>query len=221
MQGARCRCKVQGDPVKRKASNQRYQQSDKGKAAKQRYDQTDQGKARKQAYSQSDQGKAAKQAYSQTDQGKAAKQAAKQRAASAAVASAAASASASLAFVTELKKLTHAQRVSDYFSEEELAAAADQVPYCPFYYSGGNEFRSCSPAEPRFLADSRRGRGGEEAFHQISRQCTGGPAGDAGWVQAYVDGCWTFQQVFVIPGDKGKAIALVVGLGTKVMWRAT
>jgi hypothetical protein len=158
------------DPVKRKASNQRYAQSDKGKADAQ-------------AYAQSDQRKAAQQRYNQTDQGKAAQQAAKQRAASAA--------SASLAFVAELKKLTHAQRVSDYFSEEELAAAADQVPYCPSYFSGGNEFRSCSPADPRFLEDSRRGRGGEEAFHQISRQCTGGPAGEAGWVQAYADHRWT------------------------------
>jgi hypothetical protein len=33
--------------------------------------------------------------------------------------------------------------------------------------------------------------------------------GDAGWVQAYVDGCWTFQQVFVFPEETGKAIALV------------
>jgi hypothetical protein len=106
------------DPVKRKASKQRYNQSDKGKATAQAYDQSDQGKAAAQA---------ARQRYNQSDKGAKAKAAAK----------AAASASASLAFVTKLKKLTHAQRVSDYFSEEELAAAADQVPYCPFYYGRG------------------------------------------------------------------------------------
>jgi hypothetical protein len=95
------------DPVTRKASNQRYNQSAKGKAAQKAYSQTDQGKARKQA-------------YDQTDQGKARTQRAKQRAASAAAERAASAASASLAFVTELKKLTHAQRVKAYFSQEEL-----------------------------------------------------------------------------------------------------
>jgi hypothetical protein len=79
------------DPVTRKASQQRYNQSDQGKAAKQRYNQSDQGKA------------TAQRAAS------AAAERAAERAASAA--------SASLAFLTELKKLPHAQRVSDYFSE--------------------------------------------------------------------------------------------------------
>jgi hypothetical protein len=49
------------DPVKRKESKQRYNQSDKGKANQKAYNQTDQGKARKQAYDQSDQGQAAQQ----------------------------------------------------------------------------------------------------------------------------------------------------------------
>jgi hypothetical protein len=53
------------DPVKRKASNQRYLQSDKGKAAHQAYEQSDKGKAAKQAYAQSDKGKAAHQAIKQ------------------------------------------------------------------------------------------------------------------------------------------------------------
>jgi hypothetical protein len=101
------------DPVKRKASKQRYTQSDKGKATAQAYDQSDQGKARYQRYDQSDKGKATAQRYNQSDQGKAAKQ----RAASAAAERAASAASASLAFVTELKGQPHAQRVKDYFSE--------------------------------------------------------------------------------------------------------
>jgi hypothetical protein len=124
------RSRMPRDPVKRNASKQRYNQSDKGQASKQRYLQSDKGKAIKQAYAQ--------------------------RAAAERAASTASAASTNLAFVTELKKLTHAQRVKAYFSQEELAAAADQVPYCPFYYSGGSEFRSCSPEDPRFLVESRR-----------------------------------------------------------------
>ncbi len=58
--------------------------------------------------------------------------------------------------MTELKEQTHAQRVKDHFSEEELAAAADKVPYCPSYFSGGSEFRSCSPEDPRFLGACER-----------------------------------------------------------------
>jgi hypothetical protein len=110
------------DTVKRQQHQQRYSQSDKGKAAQQRYGQSDNRKAYKQAYDQSGQGKAARKARSS-------------RSRLASASAAAASASASLAFVTELKKLTHAQRVSDYFSEEELAAAGDKVPYCPSYFS--------------------------------------------------------------------------------------
>jgi hypothetical protein len=41
------------DPAKRRASKQRYQQSDKGKATAQAYDQSDKGKAAKQRYDQS------------------------------------------------------------------------------------------------------------------------------------------------------------------------
>jgi hypothetical protein len=160
------------DPAKRKASNQRYNQSDKGKANKQRSN-------------QSDKGKATKQAYDQTDKGKARKQAAKQRAASAAAERAASAASASLAFVTELKKLTHAQRVSDYFSEEELAAAADQVPYCPCYFSAGSEFRSCSPADPPSRQPA--GAGGRGSL-PIDQPAVHGQASGAGWVGAGLRG---------------------------------
>ncbi len=108
------------DPVKRKASNQRYKQSDKGKANKQAYDQSGQGKAARKARSS------------------------RRRLASA-------SASAAIAFVTELKGQTHAQRVKDYFSEEELAAAADKVPYCPSF--SGPEPRT-SPSTPSPTAAS-------------------------------------------------------------------
>ncbi len=151
------------DPVKRKASKQAYEQSDKGKARKQAYDQSDKGQANKQrykqsdkgqataqAYDQSDQGKARKQAYDQSDKGQATAQAAKQRAASAAAERAASAASASLAFLTELKGQPHAQRVSDYFSEEELAAAADKVPHCPSYFRAART----SPGAPRAAASS-------------------------------------------------------------------
>jgi hypothetical protein len=104
------------DPVKRKASREAYEQSDKGKARAQRYDQSDKGKAKAQRYKQSDKGKAKAQRYDQSDKGKAAKQAAAQRAASA-------NASAA-SFLTGLKKLPHAQRVKDYFSEAELGVGA-------------------------------------------------------------------------------------------------
>jgi hypothetical protein len=84
------------DPVKRKASQQRYDQSDKGKANKQAWNQSDKGQANKQRYAQSDKGQANKQR-------------------------------------------TEDKRVAQHFSEEELAAAADKVPYCPCYFSGGSE----------------------------------------------------------------------------------
>jgi hypothetical protein len=118
--------------------------------------------------------KATAQRYNQSDKGKATAQRAKQRVAE----RAASAASGSLAFLTELKKLPHAQRVKDYFSEEELAAAADKVP--PSLLSVKTR------AEPRWRPTCQRPRALTALFssHQLrqppQRRSTASPALAAG-----------------------------------------
>jgi hypothetical protein len=74
------------------------------------------------------------------------------------------------AFVKLKREQTHAQRVAQHFSKEELAAAADKVPFCPSYFSAGTLVTSASEADPGFMTEvvETGSIKGQEAVNQIS-----------------------------------------------------
>jgi hypothetical protein len=79
-----------------------------------------------------------------------------------------------------------ANKVEEHFSEEELAAAADKVPFCPSHLSAGSLVTSASADQPGFLTEVVEGGNikGQEAVNQVSARAS------VSWLRAWVDGTY-------------------------------